>query len=176
MKIHQIDLRLHLLKEPVGHNKGRGRVIIQIHLPLQIADADLPAAAFQKDIALPGLLGREVHGPEDLAVIVQIITDLPVAEGVVAQGDHIRAGRKDIVRQSGRDAAACRVFTVDHRQVCAQPPLEQPKLPAEQIHAGLAHHIADGKNDHSPSLSRLGPGRSECYYYKQFFFRTQRET
>ena len=68
--------------------------------------------------AVAGLGGQEVRRAQDPLLLVEVLVDLAVAVGVVAERDHVDAGGEDLLaRHLRRDAdAARRVLAVDDRR------------------------------------------------------------
>ena len=92
------------------------------------------------------LAGGVIQRAQDIGLLVQIIADLPVGKGVVAQGDHVGPGVKDLLRLAGGDAPAHGrgVFAVDHGEVGAHLLFQRAKAAVQDVHPGVAHHVADG--------------------------------
>ena len=94
-------------------------------LPVQIApadqrhDGDAQLAAVIHAAAAARHPAGEVGGPQDVAVVLQIVGDLHPAKGVVAQGDHVGSGGKQLVRLSGSQAGAGDILSVDHGKINA---------------------------------------------------------
>lgn len=80
--------------------------------------------------------------------------DLHLAEGVVAQGDNVRTGGKNILGLGGQQAVSRGVFSVDHREVNALFPLQPPQMAAQKVYARLARYVAHGQHleMHAPRL------------------------
>ena len=71
---------------------------------------------------------REVGGPQDILFIIQIGSDLRLAECVVAQRDDIRPGGEQRLRLVAGQAAAGDILPVDHGKINALLPLKTPEL------------------------------------------------
>ena len=80
--------------------------------------------------------------------------DLHLAEGVVAQGDNVRAGGKNILGLGGQQTVSRSVFGVDHREVNALFLLQPPQMAAQEGHAALTCYVAHGQHleMHAPRL------------------------
>ena len=71
---------------------------------------------------------RKVGRPQDIRLIVQIGRDLGLAEGMVAQGDHVRPSGEQRLRLIPGQTAAGDVLPVDHGEIYTLLPLESPEL------------------------------------------------
>ena len=93
--------------------------------------------------ALSGCLRREIGRTEDVRAAVQIRHDLLLAERVVAERDHVRAGGEDVVRLPGQHAVAGGILAVHDDEIRAGVALDAAQQPVEGIDARLTDHITD---------------------------------
>ena len=71
---------------------------------------------------------------------------------MVAAGDDVHPTVKEKISGGGQDAVAhCRVFSVTDDHIHLLLLLEGGQLPAKEVAAGLAHHIADHHHSHEGS-------------------------
>ena len=70
---------------------------------------------------LAGSTLREVRRSDQAVALFQVRNDLATAPGVIAERDHVDAGREHPVRELGRDPdAVCKVLAVEDAEIHAQ--------------------------------------------------------
>ena len=163
MKIHQDELCVDLLQQPLHQQKGivwpEGHVAAadQIYhgegADLGVVDPDAPAR----------VEGGIVGGTENKAAAVQIVRDHLLVVAVVAQGDDVGACVEQLLRLPGRDAHAGGVFPVDHAEINAAFPADcvQPLL--QILQAGRAAHVSHREY---PEFHRILPPLFRWVYYR----------
>ena len=134
------------LQQLIGGGKGIFRVEVQVAAADEHQYRHAERAAVYHLTAVPRRATGKVGGPEDIALLVQIGGDLRLAEGVVAQGDHVRAGGKQGLRLRLRQAAAGDVLPIDHGEAHIMLLFERPQLLFQQLQARFAGHIAQCQN------------------------------
>jgi len=91
---------------------------LQVHLPAQVDHGDSHAGSLDDGVAAPGILGREVRRSHDPLLGAEKGIGLAMPIGVVAERDHVDAGRKDLLRRLLGDSHAPRgVLAVRDDQV-----------------------------------------------------------
>ena len=134
------------LQQLIDGGKGIFRVEVQVAAADEHQYRHAERAAVYHLAAVPRRASGKVGGPEDIALLVQIGGDLGFTEGMVAQGDHIRAGGEQGLRLRLRQAAAGDVLPIDHGKAHVMLLFECPQLLFQQLQARFAGHIAQCQN------------------------------
>ena len=147
VKVHQCEGGLFPgLQQAVRRGEG------VVAAPGQVAPADehqhrhLHPAQVIDPVAPARSAGGEVGRAENVAVLLQIIGDLHFAPGVVAQGDDVGPGGKQVVGLLGGQAGAGDVLAVDNGEVHALHFFKVRQMAAQVGGALLAGDVADGQN------------------------------
>ena len=133
------------------------------HVARQVDHRQAHAVAGDDRVAVAGLGAQVVGGPQDPRLVVEVGVDLAMAVGVVAERDHIDAGREQLVGDLRRDPEpAGDVLAVDddERRVVA---LAQQRQHAQQRPAtGRADQVAAEKDSRRGGHARepIGPPRN----------------
>lgn len=85
----------------------------------------------------------EIGRTENIRTAVQIRHDLLLAEHMVAERDHVRAGGKNIIRLTRENAVAGRIFAVYDDEIRAGVALDAAEQAVKRIDTRLTDHIAD---------------------------------
>jgi len=120
VEVHQdhVGLGPFFLQDLVGQGEGGGQVAVQLEPAHEVQHADPQALGAVVEAKAPaGEVGGVVGGPEDVGVVLQVVGDLELAPGVVAQGDDICAGVEDLLGVAGEKADAGGILSVDHGEV-----------------------------------------------------------
>ena len=119
MDIKNKNIGIHISEDAVGRLKGAVVAIVHIDAAQQIGHADHLAAAFDNRPAITGGAGRRIFGADNVFLLVEIIEDAAVVEGMVAQCNDVRTGIEEILSRFGRKTAAVVVgiLAVDYYKV-----------------------------------------------------------
>ena len=117
VEVHKNDLLPDLFHVAVGDHEGVVGIAVQGKAAHQVQHANIAEGGLERVDPPAGTLGREVCRTQDLFSLVQVGLKLRPCPGVVAQGDHIRAGTENGVRLPGRDSHNVCVFPVDHHKI-----------------------------------------------------------
>ena len=90
-----------------------------------------------------GALRRKIGRTENIRTAVQIRHDLLLAEHMVAERDHVRAGGKNIIRLTRENAVAGRIFAVYDDEIRAGVALDAAEQAVKRVDTRLTDHIAD---------------------------------
>ena len=134
------------LQQLIGGGKGIFGVEVQVAAADEHHHSHGKGAAVHYLISVAGRAAGKVGGPEDIALLIQIGGDLGFTEGMIAQGDHIRAGGEQRLRLRLRQAAAGDVLPIDHGKAHVMLLFECPQLLFQQLQARFAGHIAQRQN------------------------------
>ena len=148
MELHQCKGRLVRLRlqQLIGGGKGIFGVEVQVAAADEHHHGHGKGAAVHHLISVAGRAAGKVGGPEDIAFLVQIGGDLGLTEGMVAKGNHVRAGGEQRLRLRLRQTAAGDVLPVDHGEAHVMLLFERPQLLFQQLQARFAGHIAQRQN------------------------------
>ena len=86
---------------------------------------------------------RKIGRTENIRTAVQIRHDLLLAEHMVAERDHVRAGGKNIIRLTRENAVAGRIFAVYDDEIRADVALDAAEQAVKRVDTRLTDHIAD---------------------------------
>ena len=123
MEVDEHDRRLaaRLLDQLVDHlERGDGRLHEEV--AEQVDHRHSGVVPRRRDgHSPPGRLGGEIRGPDQPLAAREVGDDLSTPPGVVAEREHVHAGRKEHVRELRRDADAIRhVLAVGNAEVDVQ--------------------------------------------------------
>ena len=118
-------------------------------LPLEIQDRDgRPVFGLDDREAAPGRGGREVRRPHDPLRGLEVRRDLAAPPDVVAEREHVRAGREQALREPRRDPGAVRdVLAVDDAEADAVLLLQRRQPFLYGLAAGRAEHVGYEEDD-----------------------------
>ena len=111
----------------------------------QVDHRNAAEARFEHVPADAGLLRREIGRAQDALRFFHIGDQLALAPGVVAHGDHIRAGVEDFLGLPGQQPQNGGVFPVDHTKIDLFLPLQAGEGGRQIIQTGGGDHITDGE-------------------------------
>ena len=119
------------------------------HPALEVEDGDTPDRQVDNAPAAAGALRGEIGRAHQALDAADLSGELLLAPGVVAEGDRVRPGFEDLLRQRGGYARARgAVLGVDDRRRGAAACLEPLELAPEDPPAGVADHVADHQHRH----------------------------
>ena len=95
-----------------------------------------------------GALRRKIGRTENIRTAVQIRHDLLLAEHMVAERDHVRAGGKNIIRLTRENAVAGRIFAVYDDEIRAGVALDAAEKAVKRVDTRLTDHIANSFMDY----------------------------
>ena len=170
VEVHKHQVGLHLRQNPVGGVEGGVQVGIQLKPAHEVHHPQpQPLGPLIDPKAPAGEVGGKVGRPQDVGAVLQIVLDLQLVPGVVAQGDHIRPGVKNLLRVLGQQAQTGGVLPVDHGEVDVIFLLQGPQAAAQAVQAPLGHHIPHGKyiQQHG-KVPPLGSKSRLIFYYMPF--------
>ena len=101
----------------------------------------------------PGLAAQEVGRAQDRACVVQIGVDLAAVVGVVAERDHVDAGREQLVGDLRRDPEAARgVLAVDDDERRGVALAQHRQAVEQRAPPDAADDVADEQDARTPAL------------------------
>ena len=162
VEIHQGEEGAVPVQQP--GSRGEGVVRVEVHAAaanqIQHADLDVPAGI---DPPAPARHAASiVGGPQQIGVLLHPARQLQLAEGVVAQGDHVRPRLVELLHLPGQDAGERRILPVDHGEVDVLQLFQAPQAAGQMGQALLPHHVANGQNMIDQSAHDLSRSSCDC--------------
>ena len=148
---------LQLAELRVGRREGRAGDG-ELELAAQVQDPDARAADVDDRRSAAGIPLRVVGRAHEPLAAVDELVGVAMAVDVVAGGDHLDAGREDLVRGPLGDAdAARRVLAVGDHEVGLELLAQAGEDVREPAAAGAADDVADEEDPHATTLDRNAP-------------------
>ena len=118
--VDEDDLRLKLVENVIGHEKGIVRIRVERELAHEIHHRHGHAGPGGKlPPAAAGALRREIRRAQNALMAVQIRLQLIADPCMVSERDHVRPGGENVIRLARRDADNVGILPIDHAEIDA---------------------------------------------------------
>ena len=145
---HGVAAVAQVRQQRVGLGEGRAHGAEE-HLTREVDHAEAPPVRLDHRVAAARAALRVVGRAHDARLLVEVLVDLAVAVGVVAERDRVGAELEQLARGLAGDAHAARgVLAVDHHEVRLVLLADAGKQRGQRPAADAAHHVADEKELH----------------------------
>ena len=143
MEIHQRNIRLTAFQNLVHLGKGVIKVGVHLTAANEIYHPDTQTTGTV--INAPPSAGSPagvVGGADNIWIALHIVYDLLFIPGMIAHGNHICTGGKDVISLPGHQTVAGGVFPVDHGEVNVIQLFQAAQPLGQELYAALTYHVA----------------------------------